>query len=88
MRLPTPLDLVGHALVAAGVLIVLWHASDALRALDLLYAGTSAEPLDGPDPDADAMRESVRRGAIGVPFVVVGTVVVRVGRARRRRAGA
>jgi hypothetical protein len=81
--------LIGLLLILIGAPIIIYNGALALRPLVSLYEGAMSHPLDQP-ADAEtkasaAMKANATRAAIGVPFVVVGSIMTRFARRRHRR---
>jgi hypothetical protein len=82
--------LIGLLLILIGAPIMIYNGALALRPLASLYEGAMSHPLDQPvDAEAKAsaaMKASAARAAIGVPFVVVGSIMTRFARRRQRQS--
>ena len=82
--------LIAFLLWAVGVGIVLYGLGNALLELGSLYQGAITDPLNQPEGAEKVVSAHMVRmliiGAAGLPFLIVGTVMIRSNAGRRRRA--
>lgn len=74
-------------IAGAGVMVYgLWHA---IAELGAVYQGALNNPLEQPENAEKIFSENMIRSlliaAAGIPFLVIGTIMLRFGGARRRR---
>lgn len=81
---------IGLLLTLTGAAIILYNGAIAFSHLASLYQGALTHPLDQPvggeEKASKSMTHAAANGAIGIPFVIVGAIMTRVARRRRRRA--
>ncbi len=79
--------LIGIVLVLIGGGIVLYGLWQALTPLFGLYQGALADPMGQPDGTEESvsasMLDAVKIGAIGLPFLIIGTVLLKISFYRR-----
>lgn len=72
-----------------GVGLMLYGIGSALMEIASLYQGAINSPLDQPDGAEKLLSERMIRkliiGAAGIPFLIIGTMMVRSAAAARRR---
>lgn len=92
------LRLLGLIILLAGLGVVLWGIAGALGELGGLYTNAISSPLEDPTTSSGAkgeeavskaMIDHVIRATFGVPFVLLGSIMLFIGnRGKRRKARA
>jgi len=81
--------LIAFILLVSGALLAAVGLSRALLQFGAMYQKVSERPLDEPDltPEdrAEKMLWSAGLGAAGVPMILVGTIMLKTKRRRKRR---
>jgi hypothetical protein len=81
--------LIALVLWVIGVGVMLYGIGNALLEISSLYQGAINNPLNQPDNAEKMFSERMIRmliiGAAGIPFLIIGTIMVRSAAAARRR---